>query len=191
MSNYTQTTDFSAKDNLTSGNAAKVIKGSEVDAEFSAIATAISSKQEADTTIIPAGTIMLFIAKFVPSGWSLVNTWNDKSLVLNSSITSSNAYTTGGNWSVSATEYDFSANVPSHTHAVGNLATATTNANLGFDDSAYTPVPGALSNHTHTINGNTGNPNSNNVAISFSKSGTMTSGNWRPAYVEIIACSKD
>jgi hypothetical protein len=190
MSNYTQTTDFSAKDNLTSGNAAKVIKGSEVDAEFSAIATAISSKQEADTTVIPAGTIMLFIAKSVPSGWSLVNTWNDKSLVLNSSITSSNAYTTGGNWSVSATEYDFSANVPSHTHAVGNLANAAQNHGVAVDSGSYALVAGGTS-HNHAISGSTGNPNSNNVAISFSKSGTMTSGNWRPAYLEIIACSKD
>ena len=60
MANYTQTTDFSSKDNLATGNASKVIKGSEVDAEFSAIATAISSKIESSETVIPAGTIMLF-----------------------------------------------------------------------------------------------------------------------------------
>ena len=46
MSNYTQTTDFSAKDNLASGNANKVIKGSDFDTEFSAIATAIATKVE-------------------------------------------------------------------------------------------------------------------------------------------------
>lgn len=44
MSNYTPTTDFSAKDALASGNPSKIIAGSEIDAEFSAIQTAISSK---------------------------------------------------------------------------------------------------------------------------------------------------
>ena len=34
MSNYTITTDFGAKDGLPSGNAAKIIKGSEFTTEF-------------------------------------------------------------------------------------------------------------------------------------------------------------
>ena len=44
MSNYTQATDFSAKDALPTGNVSKKILGSEVDAELALIATAISSK---------------------------------------------------------------------------------------------------------------------------------------------------
>ena len=44
MSDYTPTTDFSAKDALPTGNANKLIKGSEVDPEFDNIATAISTK---------------------------------------------------------------------------------------------------------------------------------------------------
>ena len=43
MSNYTKTTNFAAKDGLTTGNAAKVVKGSEFDAEFNAIQTANNS----------------------------------------------------------------------------------------------------------------------------------------------------
>jgi hypothetical protein len=46
MSDYTQITDFSAKDNLSSGDPEKLILGSDVDGEFSAIATAISSKYD-------------------------------------------------------------------------------------------------------------------------------------------------
>ena len=34
MSNYTKLTDFAAKDTLPSGNAAKLIRGSEFDYEF-------------------------------------------------------------------------------------------------------------------------------------------------------------
>lgn len=44
MSNYTQTTFFAPKDALTTGNAAKVIKGSEVDVELGAISTAVATK---------------------------------------------------------------------------------------------------------------------------------------------------
>lgn len=44
MSNYTKATDFAVKDTLASGNAAKLIRGSEFDYEFNAIETAVISK---------------------------------------------------------------------------------------------------------------------------------------------------
>ena len=44
MSNYTKLTNFAAKDALVSGNPAKVIKGSEVGAEFDAIAVSVATK---------------------------------------------------------------------------------------------------------------------------------------------------
>ncbi len=44
MSNYTKATNFAAKDALISGNPAKVIKGTEVGAEYDAIAVAVNSK---------------------------------------------------------------------------------------------------------------------------------------------------
>jgi hypothetical protein len=46
MSNYTVTTNFGAKDSLPSGNAAKVIKGSEFTTEFTNIQTAIATKAD-------------------------------------------------------------------------------------------------------------------------------------------------
>ncbi len=51
MSNYTQTTDFSAKDALASGDPNKVIAGADVDTEFSAIQTAIASKLDGINTL--------------------------------------------------------------------------------------------------------------------------------------------
>ena len=44
MSNYTKTTNFAAKDSLPSGNAAKVVKGTEIDTEYNNIATAVATK---------------------------------------------------------------------------------------------------------------------------------------------------
>ena len=46
MSNYVKSTDFAAKDALLTGNPAKIIKGTEIDTEFSNIATAVSTKAD-------------------------------------------------------------------------------------------------------------------------------------------------
>ena len=46
MSNYTKSTNFATKDTLPTGNAGKIVKGTEIDTEFNAIATAISSKAD-------------------------------------------------------------------------------------------------------------------------------------------------
>ena len=46
MSNYTQLTNFATKDNLASGNANKIVKGAEINAEFVAIQTAVNSKAD-------------------------------------------------------------------------------------------------------------------------------------------------
>ena len=44
MSNYSKSTDFAAKDDLLTGNANKIIKGTEINDEFDAILTAVNSK---------------------------------------------------------------------------------------------------------------------------------------------------
>jgi hypothetical protein len=49
MANYIKATNFTAKDALPSGNAGKIVKGTEVDVEFSAIATAIASKADTNS----------------------------------------------------------------------------------------------------------------------------------------------
>ena len=46
MSNYTKATDFAVKDSLASGNPAKIVKGTEIDSEFSSIASAVNSKAD-------------------------------------------------------------------------------------------------------------------------------------------------
>ena len=46
MSNYTKSTDFASKDSLATGNAAKIVKGTEIDTEFNNIATAIATKAD-------------------------------------------------------------------------------------------------------------------------------------------------
>jgi microcystin-dependent protein len=49
MANYTKATNFTAKDGLPAGNSSKVVKGAELDTEFTAIAAAISSKSDSNS----------------------------------------------------------------------------------------------------------------------------------------------
>jgi len=46
MANYTKLTDFASKDALPTGNAAKIVKGTEIDDEFEALETAVATKSD-------------------------------------------------------------------------------------------------------------------------------------------------
>ena len=46
MTNYTKSTNFATKDALASGNALKIVKGTEIDTEFNNIATAVATKAD-------------------------------------------------------------------------------------------------------------------------------------------------
>ena len=62
MSNYVKSTDFASKDALASGNAGKIVKGTEIDTEFNNIATAVATKADlasptfTGTPSLPTGT---------------------------------------------------------------------------------------------------------------------------------------
>jgi hypothetical protein len=62
LSDYAKTTNFASKDNLTSGNPAKIVKGTEIDTEFNNIATAIATKQDYDSDLAA------FALKTAPTG---------------------------------------------------------------------------------------------------------------------------
>lgn len=52
MSNYTKSTNFAVKDGLVTGNPAKIIKGTEINTEFDNIASAITSKADANNAAL-------------------------------------------------------------------------------------------------------------------------------------------
>ena len=62
MADYTKSTNFATKDNLSSGNAAKIVKGTELDTEFNNIATSIATKQDYDADLAA------FALKTAPTG---------------------------------------------------------------------------------------------------------------------------
>ena len=53
MSNYTKATNFASKDALLTGNPSKIVKGTEIDNEFNAISTAVSTKFDTASLAAP------------------------------------------------------------------------------------------------------------------------------------------
>jgi hypothetical protein len=80
MSDYTKATNFTLKDDLTTGDPGKVIKGSEIDAEYTAIASAVASKADLNsptftgTPTLPSGTIATTVADNTDSSTKLATT---------------------------------------------------------------------------------------------------------------------
>ena len=74
MSNYVKATNFATKDTLPTGNPNKIIKGTELNSEFDAIAVAVATKQDT----LPTGVIVMWsgAVSTVPSGWALCNGQN-------------------------------------------------------------------------------------------------------------------
>jgi len=68
MTNYIKTTDFEAKDALSSGDAGKIIKGAEIDAEFEAIEDSIATKADTGSQV-PTGAVFHFAMTTAPSGF--------------------------------------------------------------------------------------------------------------------------
>jgi hypothetical protein len=56
MASYTKSTNFASKDNLSSGNPLKIVKGTEIDTEFNNISTAIATKQDYDADLAAYAT---------------------------------------------------------------------------------------------------------------------------------------
>jgi hypothetical protein len=63
MSNYTQSTNFATKDNLSSGDPLKIVKGTEINTEFANIAIAVATKADlvsptfTGTVTLPSGAV--------------------------------------------------------------------------------------------------------------------------------------
>ena len=114
MSDYTKSTNFATKDNLSAGNSLKILKGTELDTEFNNIATAVATKADLSsptftgTPTLPTGTIAttqsygnsttaLATTAFVQAALSAL--YPVGSIYMNSSVTTNPATLLGfGTW---------------------------------------------------------------------------------------------
>lgn len=62
MSNYSKATNFAAKDALATGNAGKIVSGTEINDEFNLIATAVATKAEANAGVHTGTTTMAVVS---------------------------------------------------------------------------------------------------------------------------------
>lgn len=143
MSNYVKATNFYAKDALVSGNPDKIIKGSEIDDEYNAIATSIATKADLNSptfTGIPlaptaaigtnttqVATTAFAIANGIPSGGIIMWSGSVVSIPTGFALCDGTNGTpdlrnkfivgAGSTYSVNATGGSADAIVPSHTHS--------------------------------------------------------------------------
>jgi hypothetical protein len=88
MSDYVKATNFTAKDGLPSGNAGKIVKGTEIDTEFTAIASAIASKGDINsptftgTPAVPTASLGTNTTQIASCAFAIANGVPSGSIVL-------------------------------------------------------------------------------------------------------------
>ena len=202
MSQYTKATNFAAKDSLSTGNPAKVIKGTEIDAEYTAIASAISSKADsnsptftgtpaaptasAGTNTTQIATTAFVLANGIPSG--MIALWSGSIASVPSGWYLCNGSNgtpdlrdrfvvgAGSTYSVAATGGSANAIVVSHTHTATVTDSGHTHSynDVGRDAFIYGSTSGPDFNSTTA--GTTANTASNTTGISVGISTTGSSG---------------
>jgi len=205
MSNYTKATNFTAKDSLTTGDPGKLIKGSEIDAEYTAIATAITSKADtasptftgtpsAPTASFGTSTTQIATTAFVQA--ALAAMYPVGSIYTNASVSTNPATLlgfgtwtafgegrvaigNGGGFTAGATGGSADAIVVSHTHTLTSVTTNTT----GSHNHTYTRPSGtapqsgsATQCYVSTTTDNTGNAGDHSHTLSGSTDSSGSSG---------------
>jgi len=122
----------------------------------------------------PAGTKMLFAQQSAPAGWTLDTTWHDRVL----RVVNANGGATGGSWTISGLTVEGHAltidEIPAHSHTL-------TLQSIQRDAGSY---PGARVDKGETTTSEVGGGQPHSHDISHD-------GSWRPAYLDVIVCSKD
>lgn len=204
MSDYTKSTNFATKDNLSSGNPLKIVKGTEIDTEFNNIATAIATKADltsptfTGSPVLPTGTTgvtqsagnnstALATTAFVQAALNAL--YPVGSIYMNSSVTTNPATLLGfGTWTAFGAGrvpvgYD-SGSAPFDTlEETGGSADAitvshthtATSTDSGHTHSISTPVTGLTSGGSSGWQGaNTGNSYTASASVTGSTQATIT-----------------
>jgi len=182
MSDYTKATNFAQKDGLSSGDPNKIIKGSEIDAEYNAIASAITSKSDlnsptftgtpsAPTASTGTSSTQLATTAFVQS--ALVGAYPVGSIYMNAAVATNPATLLGfGTWvafgagkvpvGIDAADTDFDtveetggtkdAIIPTHNHTA---TTTSTDAGHQHTYTRYNTLEGGTGGSTFWVNSST------------------------------------
>jgi hypothetical protein len=152
MSNYTKTTNFASKDNLSPGNPLKIVKGTEIDTEFNNIQTAVGTKTDNASANITGGTITGITDLAVADGGTGASTASAAlNNLLPSQTSAANKYLqsdgTNASWdAVSLSTADITGTLPVANGGTGvTTSTGTTNVVLSNSPTLVTPALGTPS----------------------------------------------
>ena len=157
MSNYTKTTNFASKDNLSPGNPLKIVKGTEIDTEFNNIQTAVGTKTDNSSAAITGGTITGITDLAVADGGTGASTAAGAlNNLLPSQTSNANKYLqtdgTNATWdAVSLSTSDITGTLPVANGGTGvTSSTGTGNVVLSNSPTLVTPALGTPASGTAT-----------------------------------------
>lgn len=210
MSDYNKATNFTAKDGLPTGDAGKIVKGTEIDTEFTAISNAIASKADinspsftgtpvAPTASAGTNTTQLATTAFVTAALSAA--YPVGSIYINATSASNpNTLLGFGTWTafgagrvlvgLDASDALFDtaeetggskdAVVVSHTHTATSTDSGHTHTQNGFGGSA----PGATTSATPIFGSSTTGTGTANITTTIASAGVSgTNANVQPFIV--------
>ena len=152
MSNYTKSTNFATKDNLTPGDPLKIVRGTEIDTEYNNIATAVATKTDNSAAAITGGTIVGITDLAVADGGTGASTAAGAlNNLLPSQTSNANKYLqtdgTNASWdAVSLSTADITGTLAVANGGTGvTTSTGTTNVVLSNSPTLVTPALGTPS----------------------------------------------
>jgi hypothetical protein len=157
LSNYTKTTNFASKDNLSPGNPLKIVKGTEIDTEFNNIQTAVATKTDNSAANITGGSITGITDLAVADGGTGASTATAAlNNLLPSQTSNANKYLqtdgTNATWdAVSLSTSDITGTLPVANGGTGvTSSTGTGNVVLSNSPTLVTPALGTPASGTLT-----------------------------------------
>lgn len=164
MTDYTKSTNFASKDSLSSGNPLKIVKGTEIDTEFTNIATSIATKADLNSPTF-TGTVSAPTPALSGTG-TLVATvaavqalYPVGSIYINASVSTNPGTLLGfGTWTA---------------FGAGRVMVGYDSTNTLFDSAEETggSYDAVIPSHTHTYSGtSSGQSNTHSHSISSSAS---------------------
>lgn len=190
MSNYVKATNFTAKDSLPSGNSGKIIKGTEIDVELTAVASAITSKADSasptftGTPLAPtaaAGTSNTQIATTAFVATAVTNSIPSGGIIMwSGSIGAipSGWYLCNGSNGTPDLRDKFIAGA-GNTYAIGATGGSADATNVAHTHT-FSVTSGAAGGHTHDVMDGAGGTNTNSITLGGGNfSGQDSPTTWR------------